>query len=499
MKNILLLIAVAINVTAFAQSIAINTDGSNPDSSAILDIKSTAKGLLMPRLSKAQRDAITNPANGLMIYQTDNTPGLYSFNTTGGWALLGDNFGTHVAAKDIDVNGFRLFNTDPKTYLSISPAGSLRLKTRLNYGSEINVEKFVIDSAGGFFIRGDLGIGGIPIEGAGYRTMWHPYKAAFRSGYADATSWNEDNVGFFSWAGGHIPKASGLYSFAFGDQNIASNTSSIAFGTRVTVTGGAGFAAGSQNTVGGTFGVAFGWKATADGRAAVALGYRVSALGDHSVALGQGATSNGFMGTMVMGDASTPDSVRNSANHQFAARYSGGYKFFTNSASSIGVQLTPSAASWSSISDSTKKEKFVSANTDVFLKKLRSLKLGSWNYKGQDAEQYRHYGPMAQEIFAAYGKDVYGTIGNDTLLASADMDGIMMIMLQGLEKRTADQQQENSRLQQELSETRMLVKKLEAQNAALIEKFATIDKLQQMIMVTNKGQQQHTKKIKNSL
>lgn len=46
---------------------------------------------------------------------------------------------------------------------------------------------------------------------------------------------------------------------------------------------------------------------------------------------------------------------------------------------------------------------------------------------------------MAQEIFHYFGKDDYGTIGNDTTLATADMDGIMMIALQALEKRTAEQ------------------------------------------------------------
>ncbi len=46
---------------------------------------------------------------------------------------------------------------------------------------------------------------------------------------------------------------------------------------------------------------------------------------------------------------------------------------------------------------------------------------------------------MAQEMFHYFGKDDYGTVGNDTTLATADMDGIMMIALQALEKRTAEQ------------------------------------------------------------
>jgi hypothetical protein len=64
------------------QSVAINTDGSIANSSAILDIKSTTKGLLTPRMTQAQRDLITSPASGLMIYQTDNTAGFYYYNGT---------------------------------------------------------------------------------------------------------------------------------------------------------------------------------------------------------------------------------------------------------------------------------------------------------------------------------------------------------------------------------------------------------------------------------
>ncbi len=55
----------------FAQA-AINTDGSMPDNSAMLDLKSTAMGFLPPRMTTAQRNAIVSPAEGLVIYNTDN-------------------------------------------------------------------------------------------------------------------------------------------------------------------------------------------------------------------------------------------------------------------------------------------------------------------------------------------------------------------------------------------------------------------------------------------
>ena len=63
-----LLVASISNVAA--QSFAINTDGSAANASAMLDIKSTTRGLLIPRLTKTERDAIASPAAGLLIYQT---------------------------------------------------------------------------------------------------------------------------------------------------------------------------------------------------------------------------------------------------------------------------------------------------------------------------------------------------------------------------------------------------------------------------------------------
>ena len=66
--------------------------GTNtPDPSAALEVVATAqdKGVLIPRLTQAQRNAIASPANGLLIYQTDINPGLYSYDGTT-WAAFGE-------------------------------------------------------------------------------------------------------------------------------------------------------------------------------------------------------------------------------------------------------------------------------------------------------------------------------------------------------------------------------------------------------------------------
>jgi uncharacterized protein (TIGR02145 family) len=58
-----------------------------PAPSAMLDVVSTSKGMLIPRMTQSQRNAIKNPANSLMIYQTDNTPGYYYY-ALGTWTRI---------------------------------------------------------------------------------------------------------------------------------------------------------------------------------------------------------------------------------------------------------------------------------------------------------------------------------------------------------------------------------------------------------------------------
>ena len=58
-----------------------------PNASSIMEMVSTTKGLLIPRMTTAQRNAIVTPATGLIIYQTDGTKGLYNYTGTA-WAAV---------------------------------------------------------------------------------------------------------------------------------------------------------------------------------------------------------------------------------------------------------------------------------------------------------------------------------------------------------------------------------------------------------------------------
>jgi hypothetical protein len=60
-----------------AQNICISDVSHTADTSAVLDVYSTARGFLIPRLTTNQRNNIVQPAKGLLIFQTDGTQGFY--------------------------------------------------------------------------------------------------------------------------------------------------------------------------------------------------------------------------------------------------------------------------------------------------------------------------------------------------------------------------------------------------------------------------------------
>lgn len=475
-----------------AQSIAINTDGTVADASAVLDVKSTNKGLLIPRMDLNARNLISSPATGLIIYQTDNTPGFYYYNGST-WGPMQDHLGNHIMLQNLVAGNNYISKTGTANGIRILDNGGVSIKTKnIVNGTPFDAEAFRFDTVGNILAVGKvLDVGNttgaankIPATGAGTRFMWFAPRGALRFGRATGTEWDDVNLDDFTFAGGNQVRASGYGAFAYGDQVNVTSTVGVGFGSAVTVTGTAGFSSGASNTVSGFCGTAIGYTNKAGGQGSVAIGYRCTALQDYCVSLGYRATNNGHSGTMVMGDESTTDSVRALADNQFVARYAGGYRFYSaltsGGTAATGVVLAANGNSWSSISDSTKKEKFAAADKEYFLNRLANLKLGSWNYKG--AAAYRHYGPMAQEIYSSFGKDKYGNIGCDTLLAGADMDGIMMIMLQGLEKRTTVQKEENALLKTRLADVATELKIVKEENEALKDQLAKINKMQEQII-----------------
>jgi len=360
--------------------------------------------------------------------------------------------------------------------------------------------------------------------------MWYPDKAAFRVGHVYTNFWDKDSIGSYSFASGRDTKAKGMGATALGEQSSAQGEASLASGFLSLASGDlsnafgnskasgfASFGAGSGTTASGDYGSAFGFSSLAGGRGSVALGYGAIANGDYAVAAGQTADALGISSTAIgtsttaTGNYSTAigsqaiasgnfsvalgyrintfshagafffgDSDPNNKgprvigfNDQFAARFNGGYYFITSDAGAdIGVRCNAGQNSWSAISDVRLKENFLPVDGEVFLDKIAGLKLSTWNYKGQSSSTFRHYGPMAQDFFAAFGHDEFGTIGCDTLINQQDFLGVNLIAIQALEKRTGELKTSVESANEMIRELKKEIEMLKDQNKKLAEKLA---------------------------
>lgn len=141
MKPYLLLgILFCLSFTVHAQSMAINNDGSTGDASAILDVKSTAKGILVPRMTKLEKSNIAAPANGLLVYQTGpDSTGFHYYNgsewtwmgTVANTWQLGGNVGTNAATNFVGTidNNPLVFRTQNNEVMRMTSTGVLGIGT----------------------------------------------------------------------------------------------------------------------------------------------------------------------------------------------------------------------------------------------------------------------------------------------------------------------------------------------------------------------------------
>lgn len=437
----------------FPSSGSVGIGTTSPGSSSLLEIKSTTKGMLIPRLTQTQKNAITSPVTGLLIYQTDNYPGFYYYDGSA-WNIIGylKKNGTSV-----------FFNTGNVGIGTTSP------KARLQ----------VIDSSVIFSAAGDVPSSphNVPVTGAGRRMMWYPDKAAFRVGYVNSNQWDKDSIGKYSFASGYENVASADGSVAMGINNVARDFGATVFGADNIVEGESSIASGQGNTIMpyGIWSAAIGENNIASGQVSIALGSYLIASGNYSIAMGTGVTTNGQNGSIIMGDDG--NGGRSGALYysdvpdQMQMVFGGGYRLYTGT-SVAGVAMNHGDNSWSSVSDSTKKEKKLLVNGEDILNKISKLKLTTWNYKGQDSKVFRHYGPMAQDFHNAFGHDALGTIGNDTLINQQDFLGVSFIAIQALEKRTEiikTQQQEIDSMQTQINELKaMIVSSANGQQSTVI-------------------------------
>jgi hypothetical protein len=340
-----------------------------------------------------------------------------------------------------------------------------------------------VDSAGGFVAIGKLGIGIIPASGNGERLMWYPFKGAFRSGGigSGGTMWDDANVGFYTWAGGFNTTATGLYAFAMGDGSQATNTGSVAFGNDVVSSGQYATALGERTHAAsrGTLavgancspvvscesahaGTSFRGAPNSQGSSA-AIGQYVTADADWAIALGFRASVAGHVGSFVFGGSlagasAATDSIRATADGQVTFRDPGGFRIFTNTAATVGVQVNAGGSSWNVISDRNRKEGFLALDGEDLLLRLRGVPVTTWRYRDEVDRTVRHVGPMAQDWQRAFGLSADATTIN-----MSDLDGVNLAGVKALDARTTAQAERIRELEAQVAELRQMVQALAAQ------------------------------------
>src|SRR6185503_6033115 len=137
MRKIIKLIVCLIASGQLHTQVAVNTDGSSPHSSAMLEIKSNSKGLLPPRMTWAQIQAISNPATGLLVYD-QGIKALRMFDGNS-WIVLGPkeyemtdppgNFSMVASASGTGTaSGFEtLISSDKTIYVAGTYTGSITI------------------------------------------------------------------------------------------------------------------------------------------------------------------------------------------------------------------------------------------------------------------------------------------------------------------------------------------------------------------------------------
>jgi len=93
------------NGMAFSQAVGISETAFTPDPSSILELKSTGKGFLVPRMSSSERANISSPAVGLLVYQTNAPTGYYFYSSTGWYQLSGGTMPAGVSGQTMRHDG----------------------------------------------------------------------------------------------------------------------------------------------------------------------------------------------------------------------------------------------------------------------------------------------------------------------------------------------------------------------------------------------------------
>jgi hypothetical protein len=130
-RSFILILLCLISIQLTNAQVGIGT--TTPNASSVLEIEATDKGVLIPRLTTTQRDAISNPETSLMIFNT--TSNVYEYNS-----------GTSATPKWVNITyapTLKYSNTDTTTNINVSTAAVLPLFGSLEWNDDTNLYEVI--------------------------------------------------------------------------------------------------------------------------------------------------------------------------------------------------------------------------------------------------------------------------------------------------------------------------------------------------------------------
>ncbi len=229
--KIISLLWVLFLANALNAQVAINSTNTAPDNSAMLDVSSTDKGILIPRMTQNERDNnIASPATGLLIYQTDGTAGFYYYNGSA-WVLVKDD--TNAVKKINDLYDAK--SDDDGTNDGSSVFLGLYAGSFDDHSDNKNVGVGNSALANNTFGYNNVGVGygamltntsGFYNTAIGFASMYLNDDGAANSAYGFQSLYSNTSGGY-NTAGGYnalYANTQGQYNTAYGASALHSNT-----------------------------------------------------------------------------------------------------------------------------------------------------------------------------------------------------------------------------------------------------------------------------------
>ncbi|MDF1697650.1 MAG: tail fiber domain-containing protein [Saprospiraceae bacterium] len=293
---------------------------TNPNAAALLHLSSSDKGILIPKMTTGEKEAINSPPSGLMVFDTDLQ--LFSFFSGGDWnsinALWAQNQDTaYYNAGPVQIdnnatdaalvfdkgesrlnNGINMIETENRLLNVILDADNDQgneafslFKDSTEFAGQNAAIRFQLDGGdswintkGNFIVGSDELPGESPLLDSLF--FYDVAQAALRVGVLDnSEDWSPSNIG-------HASFAAGLNTRAFG-------SSSVATGENTTASGDATTACGWFSTASGLYATALGENTAAVSRTCTAMGDNTRAAGINSTAMGSFTVAKGYASTVI--------------------------------------------------------------------------------------------------------------------------------------------------------------------------------------------------------